>query len=104
MKTCFELLLFVYFSEGLSNLIFLVGLPQHIKTYDREPRQVLLRIFGNTLTQLDAETPESFITGYTYFYTINITVQWMFLIFFISKLQASRKDIHYFLLACMYED
>ncbi len=25
--------------------------------------QVLLRIFGNTLTQLDAETPESFITG-----------------------------------------
>ena len=54
---------FLYCSEGLSNLIFLVGLPQHIKTHDREPRQVLLRIFGNTLTQLDAETPESFITG-----------------------------------------
>jgi len=49
--------------EGLSNLIFLVGLPQHIKTHDREPRQVLLRIFGSTLKQLNEETPESFITG-----------------------------------------
>ena len=66
---------FLYCSEGLSNLIFLVGLPQHIKTHDREPRQVLLRIFGNTLTQLDAETPESFITGYfLLIFKINITM------------------------------
>ena len=45
-------------------MIFFVGLPAKIKTHDREPRQVLLRIFGSTLTQLEAsETPESFITG-----------------------------------------
>ena len=31
---------------------------------DREPKQVLLRIFGNTLsTPVDSETPESFMTG-----------------------------------------
>ena len=50
-------------SEGLSNLIFFVGLPPNIKVHDREPRQVLLRIFGNTLMPLEQETPESFITG-----------------------------------------
>jgi choline/ethanolamine kinase len=54
---------FFFYSEGLSNLIFYIGLPQNIKPYDREPKQVLLRIFGNTLTQLDSETPESFITS-----------------------------------------
>ena len=40
-----------------------MGLPPNIKTHDREPRQVLLRIFGNTLMPLEQETPESFITG-----------------------------------------
>ena len=39
-------------------------MPENIKTIDREPKQVLLRIFGNTLSSpLDAETPESVITG-----------------------------------------
>ena len=56
-------LIFIFHSEGLSNLIFFVGLPPNIKTHDREPRQVLLRIFGNTLMPLEQETPESFITG-----------------------------------------
>ena len=40
-----------------------MGLPPNIKVHDREPRQVLLRIFGNTLMPLEQETPESFITG-----------------------------------------
>ena len=53
-----------FYSEGLTNLIFFIGLPKNIKTIDREPKQVLLRIFGNTLSSpLDAETPESVITG-----------------------------------------
>ena len=39
-------------------------MPKNIKIIDREPKQVLLRIFGNTLSSpLDAETPESVITG-----------------------------------------
>ena len=57
-------LLSFFYSEGLTNLIFFIGLPKNIKTIDREPKQVLLRIFGNTLSSpLDAETPESVITG-----------------------------------------
>lgn len=48
---------------GLSNLIFYCGLPKSIKPRNCEPAEVLLRIFGNTLTQLDSETPESFITS-----------------------------------------
>ena len=66
LKTCSKLKVqVVVFSSsgGLSNLIFFVGLPQNIKPHDREPKQVLLRIFGSTLTPLDSETPESFING-----------------------------------------
>jgi len=33
-------------SGGLSNLVFYVGLPDHLEAVDREPVQVLLRLFG----------------------------------------------------------
>ena len=63
-NSCIINQIYLFYSEGLTNLIFKIGLPQHINPLDREPKQVLLRIFGQTLSSpIDSETPESLITG-----------------------------------------
>lgn len=42
-------LLFLFCSGGLSNLLYLCSLPDHVNTVSEEPRQVLLRVYGAIL-------------------------------------------------------
>lgn len=46
-------------SGGLSNLLYLCSLPEHVQTVAEEPRQVLLRIYGAILQGVDSLVLES---------------------------------------------
>ncbi len=43
------MLVFLFCSGGLSNLLYLCSLPDHVLCVGEEPRQVLLRIYGAIL-------------------------------------------------------
>lgn len=51
MTTCYVALMKVSFvcSGGLSNLLYLCCLPDHVPCEGEEPRQVLLRVYGAIL-------------------------------------------------------
>lgn len=42
-------LVFLFGSGGLSNLLYLCSLPDHVHCVGEEPRQVLLRVYGAIL-------------------------------------------------------
>lgn len=42
-------LMFFFRSGGLSNLLYLCSLPDHVPSVGEEPRQVLLRVYGAIL-------------------------------------------------------
>ncbi|XP_056137402.1 choline/ethanolamine kinase [Lampris incognitus] len=46
-------------SGGLSNLLYMCSLPDHVHTVENEPRQVLLRVYGAILQGVDSLVLES---------------------------------------------
>lgn len=54
-----KIVLLLFFSGGLSNLLYLCSLPDHLASVGEEPRQVLLRIYGAILQGVDSLVLES---------------------------------------------
>ena len=55
-------LVILFFSGGLSNLLYLCSLPDHVHYEGEEPHQVLLRIYGAILqVGLSSRVPQEFI-------------------------------------------
>uniref|UniRef100_A0A667X4U9 ethanolamine kinase n=1 Tax=Myripristis murdjan TaxID=586833 RepID=A0A667X4U9_9TELE len=48
-----------FFSGGLSNLLFMCSLPDHVHSMGEEPRMVLLRVYGAILQGVDSLVLES---------------------------------------------
>lgn len=42
-------MVFLFCSGGLSNLLYLCSVPDHVNSVGEEPRQVLLRVYGAIL-------------------------------------------------------
>uniref|UniRef100_A0AAX7U6A3 ethanolamine kinase n=1 Tax=Astatotilapia calliptera TaxID=8154 RepID=A0AAX7U6A3_ASTCA len=56
--SCYNTVVFVC-SGGLSNLLYLCSLPDHVQCVEDEPRQVLLRVYGAILQGVDSLVLES---------------------------------------------
>uniref|UniRef100_A0AAQ5XX26 Ethanolamine kinase n=1 Tax=Amphiprion ocellaris TaxID=80972 RepID=A0AAQ5XX26_AMPOC len=55
----FQISIVSHHSGGLSNLLYLCSLPDHVHCVEQEPRQVLLRIYGAILQGVDSLVLES---------------------------------------------